>query len=62
VEYKADRRTGDAILIDGMTLREIAGRTGISFDTLYWRYKHGRTDYESLTAGRYSVRIQREEK
>lgn len=46
-----------SILIDGMTLREIASKTGIPFDTLYYRYKHGRTDFVSLTAGRYGLRV-----
>lgn len=46
-----------SILIDGMTLREIAAKTGIPFNTLYYRYKHGRTDFISLTAGRYGLRI-----
>lgn len=53
------RRTGGAILIDGMTLGEISAETGISKQTLYWRYRHGRTDLESLTAGRYCVRVPR---
>lgn len=56
------RRTADEILIKGMTLSEISAATGISKHTLYWRYHHGRTDFESLTAGRYGVRIPREEK
>lgn len=46
-----------SILIDGMTLTEIATATGISKNTLFWRYKHGRTDYEALTVGRYGLRI-----
>ena len=48
---------GDVILVNGMTLCEIAKVTGISYDTLYWRYKHGRTDFGSLTAGRYGLRV-----
>lgn len=44
-----------SILVDGMTLTEIAEKTGISKDTLYYRYKHGQTDFKSLTAGRYGV-------
>lgn len=59
VGHKTDRYDGDAILINGMTLREIAVSTGISFATLYYRYRHGRTDYESLTVGRYGLRIPR---
>ncbi len=47
---------GGAIRVNGMTLCEIAKATGISYDTLYWRYSHGRTDYESLTVGRYGLR------
>lgn len=54
---RQDGRNGDVILVDGMTLCEIAKVTGISYDTLYWRYKHGRTDFGSLTAGRYGLRV-----
>lgn len=54
---KTDGRADDAILIDGMTLGEISAATGISKQTLYWRYKHGRTDYKSLTVGRYGLRV-----
>lgn len=50
-------RRAASIIIDGMTLKEIAAKTGISFDTLYYRYRHGRTDFESLTVGRYGLRI-----
>ena len=45
-----------SILVDGMTLAEVSAKTGISKDTLYYRYKHGQTDFESLTARRYGVR------
>lgn len=50
-------RRATSILIDGMTLREIATETGIPFDTLYYRYRHGRTDYKSLTVRRYGLRV-----
>lgn len=50
----------DEVIIDGMTLCEIAKATGIPKPTLYWRYRHGRADYESLTVGRYGLRITRE--
>ena len=59
VGRKTDGRDDDAMLINGMTLREISAATGISKHTLYWRYKHGRTDFESLTSGRYRVRMPR---
>jgi DNA-directed RNA polymerase specialized sigma24 family protein len=59
VGRKTDGRAGGAILIDGMTLGEISAATGISKHTLYWRYKHGRADFEALTSGRYRVRIPR---
>lgn len=50
-------RQAGAIFINGTALREIATNTGIPFATLYYRYRHGRTDYESLTVGRYGLRI-----
>lgn len=56
----AKRPNADAILIDGMTLAEISAITGISKITLYWRYRHGRTNFDALTAGRYGLRISRQ--
>lgn len=56
---RRDGRNGETILVNGMTLCEIAKVTGISYDTLYWRYNHGRTDFGALTAGRYGLRIPR---
>jgi len=47
------------ILVDGKTLTEISIQTGVPKLTLYHRYKHGRTDLESLTVGRYGSRIPR---
>ena len=49
----------ESVVIDGMTLAEISKMTGISKNTLYWRYRHGRTGMAALTAGRYGCRIPR---
>lgn len=59
VEYKPDGRVMESTTVNGMTIREISAATGIPKDTLYWRYNHGRTDFESLTVGRYGLRLPR---
>lgn len=43
----------ESVVIDDMTLAEISDTTGISKNTLYWRYKHGRKTIAELTAGLY---------
>lgn len=46
-------RAPEAIVVDGVTLSELAAASGISKDTLYWRYRHGRKTIAELTAGLY---------
>lgn len=45
----------DFKVVGDMTLSEIASEFGLSYDTVYWRYRHGFTKYTELTAEPYSL-------
>lgn len=43
-------------VVGDMTLLEIANESGLSYNTVYWRYRHGFTTYAELTAGLHELR------
>lgn len=43
-------------VVGDMTLSEIAAEFGLSYNTVYWRYRHGFTTYAELTARSHELR------
>ena len=53
---KCGRNPKDFRAAGDMTLSEIAADAGLSYNTVYWRYRNGFTTYAELTAGLYEIR------
>lgn len=62
VEHTGRKVQGNAPVMNGLTLSQIAQRTGIPYHTLYWRAKHGYDTFAALISGRYELRNKGERK
>ena len=49
-------------VVGDMTLSEIAAESGLHYNTIYWRYRHGFTTYAELTAGLHALRKTKKKK